>query len=71
MSTAEVGLIPKVELYEAPHNFFDLYIPFLQVEEGDIHFQENKNRSRDNDGSCDSFSAKAPRFQDIKDEFPT
>ena len=38
------SLTPKEALYEASHNLIDLFIPFLSAEEGDIHFEENKNR---------------------------
>uniref|UniRef100_UPI003001A380 RNA polymerase alpha subunit n=1 Tax=Aspidistra fenghuangensis TaxID=2713338 RepID=UPI003001A380 len=38
------SLTPKEALYEASRNLIDLFIPFLHAEEGDIHFEENKNR---------------------------
>nr|WMI47085.1 RNA polymerase alpha subunit [Hemerocallis multiflora] len=38
------SLTPKEALYQASRNLIDLFIPFLHVEEGDIHFEENKNR---------------------------
>nr|AEX94410.1 RNA polymerase alpha subunit [Androstephium coeruleum] len=38
------SLTPKEALYEASRNLIDLFIPFLSAEEGDIHFEENKNR---------------------------
>nr|AEX94415.1 RNA polymerase alpha subunit [Triteleia hyacinthina] len=38
------NLTPKEALYEASRNLIDLFIPFLSAEEGDIHFEENKNR---------------------------
>nr|AEX94397.1 RNA polymerase alpha subunit [Ledebouria cordifolia] len=38
------SLTPKEALYEASRNLIDLFIPFLHAEEGNIHFEENKNR---------------------------
>nr|YP_009689454.1 DNA-directed RNA polymerase alpha subunit [Ypsilandra yunnanensis]QEL51964.1 DNA-directed RNA polymerase alpha subunit [Ypsilandra yunnanensis] len=38
------SLTPKEALYEASRNLIDLFIPFLQVEEEDINFKQNKNR---------------------------
>nr|AEX94395.1 RNA polymerase alpha subunit [Phormium tenax]UER98113.1 RNA polymerase alpha subunit [Phormium cookianum]QUX33144.1 RNA polymerase alpha subunit [Phormium tenax]UER97085.1 RNA polymerase alpha subunit [Phormium tenax]UER97170.1 RNA polymerase alpha subunit [Phormium tenax] len=38
------SLTPKEALYEASRNLIDLFIPFLHAEEGDFHFEENKNR---------------------------
>nr|QJQ34931.1 RNA polymerase alpha subunit [Barnardia japonica] len=38
------SLTPKEVLYEASRNLIDLFIPFLHAEEGNIHFEENKNR---------------------------
>ncbi|KAJ6830485.1 RNA polymerase alpha subunit [Iris pallida] len=39
------SLTPREALYEASRNLIDLFIPFLHAEEGDIRFEENKNRS--------------------------
>ncbi|KAJ6796368.1 RNA polymerase alpha subunit [Iris pallida] len=38
------SLTPREALYEASRNLIDLFIPFLHAEEGDIRFEENKNR---------------------------
>nr|YP_010724643.1 RNA polymerase alpha subunit [Sisyrinchium idahoense]WDW31856.1 RNA polymerase alpha subunit [Sisyrinchium idahoense] len=38
------SLTPQEALYEASRNLIDLFIPFLQVEEEGIRFEENKNR---------------------------
>nr|YP_009539702.1 RNA polymerase alpha subunit [Dracaena cochinchinensis]YP_010042957.1 RNA polymerase alpha subunit [Dracaena fragrans]AYF57850.1 RNA polymerase alpha subunit [Dracaena cochinchinensis]QPC56690.1 RNA polymerase alpha subunit [Dracaena fragrans] len=38
------SLTPKEALYQASRNLIDLFIPFLHGEEGDIHFEEKKNR---------------------------
>nr|YP_010292094.1 RNA polymerase alpha subunit [Scilla siberica]ULM63303.1 RNA polymerase alpha subunit [Scilla siberica] len=38
------SLTPKEVLYEASRNLIDLFIPFLHAEEGNIHFEETKNR---------------------------
>nr|YP_010313087.1 RNA polymerase alpha subunit [Bellevalia paradoxa]ULM63388.1 RNA polymerase alpha subunit [Bellevalia paradoxa] len=38
------SLTPKEALYEASRNLIDLFIPFLHAEEGNILFEENKNR---------------------------
>nr|YP_010304609.1 RNA polymerase alpha subunit [Hyacinthus orientalis]ULM62697.1 RNA polymerase alpha subunit [Hyacinthus orientalis]ULM62784.1 RNA polymerase alpha subunit [Hyacinthus orientalis]ULM62870.1 RNA polymerase alpha subunit [Hyacinthus orientalis] len=38
------SLTPKEALYEASRNLIDLFIPFLHAEEGNIHFEETKNR---------------------------
>nr|YP_009527091.1 RNA polymerase alpha subunit [Croomia pauciflora]AYA54046.1 RNA polymerase alpha subunit [Croomia pauciflora] len=38
------SLTPKEALYEASRNLIDLFIPFLHEEEGDIIFEENKNK---------------------------
>nr|YP_010294017.1 RNA polymerase alpha subunit [Paepalanthus alpinus]ULQ67312.1 RNA polymerase alpha subunit [Paepalanthus alpinus] len=38
------SVTPKEALYEASHNLIDLFIPFLHVEEDDIHFEETTNR---------------------------